>query len=168
MLSLQCSPKQITRFWSKVNKHGALHPYNPELGRCWNWTRAQNGFGYGSVWLNNHHHRAHRVSYFLTFGDIRDGLFVCHSCDNPLCVNPDHLFLGSAADNNRDKEAKGREVVLCGEKQGLSKLTAAQVAEIRQRYATGHEMQIHLAKEFGVSQHTIWGIVRYKTWLHIP
>ena len=100
---------------------------------------------------------AHRVSYVLYRGIIADGLSVCHICDNPLCVNPDHLFLGTQRDNLADMVAKGRHAK--GEKNGQSKLSDLAVEQIRQLVHTGYK-QYTVAKIFGLSQAQISRIVR--------
>ena len=134
---------------------------------CWEWNAGKRN-GYGAFWIAERRQYAHRISYRLYVGEIPAGLCVCHRCDNPGCVNPDHLFLGTQADNMRDCENKGRGVhcVMSGEKHGRSKLTAAQVVEIRAKYANG-ATQSDLAKEFGVSQQTISVIVRGHNWTKI-
>lgn len=91
-------PEVAGRFWSKVDKGPG----------CWTWTGATQNYGYGAVTIHGLTRRAHRVSWELAHGPIPDGLHVCHRCDNPPCVNPDHLFLGTAQDNVDDKDAKGR------------------------------------------------------------
>lgn len=94
------------RFWSCVDKNGPVHP---TLGtRCWVWLRGCNRFGYGAFTVAGKGQRAHRVSWEMAHGPIPDGLWLLHKCDNPKCVNPDHAFLGTALENARDREAKGR------------------------------------------------------------
>lgn len=90
--------KDIERFWSKVDKSGD----------CWEWVGYLNEKGYGKFRLNNKLQRAHRISYALKYGAIPEGMLVCHRCDNPKCVNPEHLFIGTTTDNARDSISKGR------------------------------------------------------------
>lgn len=120
----QMTPEE--RFWAKVDKDGPVPQHRPELGSCWVWTRATTGFGYGKLGLNGRALTAHRRSYEMAYGAIPNGLLVCHRCDNPPCVNPDHLFLGSFADNMRDMHAKGRggRTGPKGERNSRAKLTA--------------------------------------------
>src|SRR3990167_8700408 len=107
------------RFWGKVRKTPG----------CWLWT-AKLLKGYGRLWVAGHSERAHRVAWLLHYGQIDAGLLVLHKCDNPCCVNPKHLFLGTASDNILDAAAKGR--MAHGEKNGNRKLTTDQVLTIRQ------------------------------------
>ena len=128
---------------------------------CWNWI-AQNGTGgYGQFCFKGRLQGAHRVSYQLYVGEIPDGLRVCHRCDNPSCVNPSHLFLGTAADNMRDRDSKGR--CPSGEKHYFAKLTENQVKTIRKMWSEGAR-NIDLAREFGVNKRNISNIVYYHTW----
>jgi hypothetical protein len=106
--------------------------------------------------------RAHRVSYELVAGDIPDDLLVCHHCDNPPCVNPAHLFLGTVADNAVDAVAKGRWAR--GERSPMSKLTRDDVDEIRALFESGAFSKMDLSRRFGVSHTTIRRIVAGTTW----
>jgi len=108
---------------------------------------------------------AHRVCWELLNGPVPDGLLVCHTCDNRICVRPDHLFLGTHLTNNRDAKTKGRTAR--GARHGNVKLTAAQVLNIRARYEAGERNQHRLAEEFGVSHATISDLVLRKYWTHI-
>jgi len=130
---------------------------------CWNWTAYKDKRGYGAFLLAGHPKLAHRVSYQLYVGEIPDGLCVCHRCDNPACVRPDHLFLGTVADNMRDRTVKGRGGDHAGERNGRAKLTIEQVIEIRARYSNGAR-RIDLAKEFGVTPTNISFISRGRHW----
>lgn len=147
-----------TRFLGKVNK-------NPESG-CWEWTGAKTYKGYGKLQIARHMRAAHRVAYETYNGPIPDGLLVCHSCDNRACVNPAHLFLGTAADNNLDRDRKGRGNHAVGEKCGSAKLTEKVVREIRSRYAGG-ETQTSLERVYNIDQTTISKIVLGKLWVHV-
>lgn len=167
-------------FWKHVDK----------TARCWLWLGSRNYKGYGLY----RSFKAHRVAWLLTFGDIPNGLCVCHACDNPPCVNPSHLWLGTHQANATDKMRKGRYVASLGERHGtkthpesvargdrnsarlhpdklprgerhgMAKLTCIQVAQIIARYASGTETQRGLAKEFGVSQRQILRIVHGVSW----
>lgn len=146
------------RFWAKVRKSEG----------CWEWTSATDWDGYGKITSDTQSNvslRAHRVSWEMHFGPIEDGLRVLHTCDNPPCVRPDHLFLGTDGDNTRDAAAKGR--MARGERNAAAKLTPEQVSEIRSRYASGSIGQVTLAAEYSVGQTTISEIVLRKSWGHI-
>jgi hypothetical protein len=107
---------------------------------------------------------AYRVAWELTRGPIPTGMYVCHHCDVPLCVNPDHLFVGTHADNTADMMTKNRQAK--GVRQGSAKLTDDAVREIRACWLT-MASQPELAREFGVTQAVIWAIVNRRTWRHV-
>lgn len=131
---------------------------------CWEWQAGRSPRGYGKVCVANKHWRAHRLAWTLTYGEIPAGLVVMHRCDNPPCVRPDHLQLGTCADNNRDKVAKGRDSrgdahyarrepwrLLRGEQHGRAKLTEEQVRFIREEFQPGYGAWKALALRLGVS-----------------
>jgi hypothetical protein len=134
----------------------------PECG-CWIWTGSATK-GYGKVKVDGQHIGAHRWSWLLHKGPIPDGLQVCHSCDVPLCVNPAHLFLGTAKDNNDDKIRKGRAPKMAIHRN--PKLTEAQVREIRRQ--RGKEGVVPLGNRMGVTNGVISRIQRGLSWKHIP
>ena len=146
------------QFWARVERQG------PE--DCWEWQGSRLPAGYGTFGSLGKTLYAHRVSWELHFGAVPQGLFVCHKCDNPPCCNPVHLFLGTQGDNLQDMKQKGRSQV--GERHWNVKLSETQVLEIRNRYSRGQITQDELAKEFGVSQGTIWDIVGGNSWSHLP
>lgn len=130
---------------------------------CWNWT-GPNDRGYGYLRRGNKHQpriSAHRLSWELNVGPIPDGLFVCHHCDNPSCIRPDHLFLGTSADNSSDAVRKGRRPT--GEQHHNARLTAEQVREIRRRFNDG-ATTAQLGRAFGVTRQNIRFIVTGKSW----
>lgn len=148
------------RFWEKVEKS--------ENG-CWSWTASKDGRGYGKFTLRVNGKMvwriAPRVAWELTNGPIPEGFWTLHRCDNPTCVNPDHLFLGTIKDNAADMVSKGRSCR--GERQGNHKLTDAEVLDILNR-VSNHENQSDIARQFGISNSVITHIKRGKTWAHLP
>ena len=179
------------RFWNHVEKLSE--------DECWIWTGRKSGYPprqYGQPKICGKFYKAHRIAYELAYGEIPDGLFVCHSCDTPLCVNSHHLWLGTAADNAHDRDAKGRQRGFIsgqtwaqlnpdlikrgkdswisqhperrakGERVHGSKLTKEQVMTIRDKYKEG-QSQSELARRYGVRQSSIWCIVTRKTWRHV-
>lgn len=138
------------RFWSRVEKTDG----------CWLWKWSTNSYGYGLIGVRGRVLRAHRLSWEMTNGPIPEGKVICHRCDNPRCVNPGHLFVGTHADNVADKMAKGR----CpkGENAGPAKLTDAQAAEIRDARDAG-EPYASLAARFGVGISAVWQIAMNRT-----
>lgn len=160
--------ERIVRFFSHVDK-GADNG-------CWNWTGAVNGSiknpGYGVFSIKHKLVGAHRFSYSLLVGDIPNGLFVCHSCDNRLCVNPTHLWVGTARENTQDCIAKGRFASgryrysrTTGISRGQSKLCSDDVNWIKLNYKKGFIRQKDIAKKYSVDQRTISRIVRGESYL---
>jgi hypothetical protein len=156
------------RFWSKVEK----------TETCWIWKGSKISAGYGMFHFRGQNRRAHRFSYEMTYGPIPDGLSVLHKCDVPLCVRPDHLFLGTQEDNMQDMSKKGRSLVgekspiaqhpeVCrrGETHYRAKLTKEKVLQIRELSAAHSTPE--LADMFGVNGGTIHDILSRRTWKHI-
>ncbi len=149
-----------------------LRKYAPEAtpDKCWEWTgKAKHAHGYGIINLGTGEGNmlAHRLAFTLKHGPIPTGMKILHRCDNPPCCNPGHLFLGSQADNMRDKAEKGRAPR--GEDNHARKITAKDVRCIREAYAHGYgeKTQPELAEKYGIRQSAISGIVNHRLWKHI-
>jgi hypothetical protein len=123
--------------------------------------------GYGRVWFQNSGVTAHRFSWMIHFGDIPKGMEVCHKCDNPPCVNPNHLFLGTHLDNMRDAYSKNRVPILAGTMQTQAKLNDEKVRFIRQNYKKGIKTYNYFAQLFGVDQALIARVVKGTKWRHV-
>lgn len=145
------------RFWPKVKVSAS--------DGCWPWQGCLSADGYGRFSVCGKNKNAHRVMWVMAFGEIPDGLCVCHTCDNRRCVNPLHLFLGTNAENTADKVAKGRQCL--GEKNGRSKLTGPEVLRMRERWDVGDVTQTDLAKEYGVGRTVIGAVIRRERWVHV-
>ncbi len=144
------------RFWDKVDKSC--------VNGCWVWSaycrknrRGYGVFGFKAGLIKE----AHRFSYELAFGPFDESLFVLHKCDNPPCVNPAHLFLGTRADNTADMLAKGRQAR--GERQGGAKLTSEQVIDLCKRFDAG-ESALSLSRELGVNESRVYAITSGRSW----
>lgn len=144
------------RFWSHVDKSG----------ECWVWTARKTTKGYGHFSYGGKNRRAHRFAWLITKGHIPNGLFVCHHCDNPSCVRPSHLFLGTHTDNMRDCAKKGRikSTLIKPYLRKVSAFTWDIVCDIRRRYEEGRATQGQLSRELGISKSTIRGVLYYKSW----
>jgi hypothetical protein len=151
------------RFWSWVSKRGE--------DECWPWMgcKTTNGYGQISLTITGIAVMAHRVAWELTNGPIPPGLCVCHSCDRRECCNPKHLWTGTHQDNMHDMLVKGRRRsrTLHGEDNPLAKLTNDAVREIRRLYDEKKMSQCKMAKVFGVSECTIYGVTHRKRWRHL-
>jgi len=167
------------RFWEKVDKTPGLGP----KGECWEWTGSKDTDGYGLLRVKGKLAKAHRFSYELHYRPISKGALICHDCDNPPCVRPDHFFEGTYLDNMADRNAKGRQAKgdrvgsvthpesrPRGERVFTAKLTADDVREIRQRWANAPVkwgLKSQLAREYGVGSSIICRIIKGDFWKHI-
>ena len=148
-----------SRFWSKVEKRGP--------GECWEWTGAKNEHGYGVMRPEGRRHgptiKAHRVALILAGRDV-EGLVACHRCDNPPCVNPAHLFLGTQKQNVADMHAKGRGNH--GTRNGASKLSEPDIALIR-AWSALRLPRRPVMDGYGIAPNTYNNVAKGKTWRHV-
>ena len=161
----------MKRFWSKVKKTNG----------CWEWTAALAGEGYGTFQRGVRDPiYAHRFAYIMTHGQIPNGKFVLHRCDNKICVRPSHLFLGTQKDNIVDAVSKGRmavgnkngsrlhpERLVRGERHPLVKLSERDVLHIRYLYANGGITMKILGQQYGVTEVCIRSVITRRTWNHV-
>lgn len=157
------------RFWQRVEQNGLV--VRPDLGACWTWKGTLSERGYGLLARPGHaagHTGAHRFSWELHNGPIPEGMEICHRCDNPSCVRPDHLFVGSHADNMADavEKRRMRNPGSPGSWNGNARLTDDLVRQIRHRCTETTQRQVAL--EFGISQSMVGNIVRRINWTHLP
>lgn len=143
------------RFWSKADKSGD----------CWIWTAGKSGCGYGMFELEERRPmKAHRMAWILTNGPLRKGLVVMHSCDRKLCVNPDHLVVGTPRQNTQDAAAKG--LMPRGERNGNSRYTEDFVRDLRKQAARGIS-GYRLSKQLGIDRSVIDRIINRQSWRHV-
>lgn len=170
------------RFWPKVDKNGPLSASCPELGPCWVWTSKIHSHGYGLIGIGDTPQKylyAHRISYEMAIGPIPEDMEVCHRCDNPPCVRPSHLYLGTHAENMRDASLTGRFQtgdqhwsrrmpgrMPRGERKHNAKLTDDDVREIRRLCSAGLSQRA-IAAQFGVTQSIVSEILNSKRWAHV-
>ena len=153
------SKSREDRFFAKIEKSA----------NCWIWKGAINSTGYGTFFLSLKNIPAHRASWIIHNGDIPKNMEVCHHCDNPICVNPGHLFIGTHGDNMRDMQKKGRRKPsrMVGAINPMSVLSKEDVENIRDIYSLGGLTQKQIGAYFGVKQTTISAIVNRVNWGHL-
>lgn len=153
------TPEAIEKFWSRVDIRRA--------SECWEWSGYKTTAGYGRFLApgSGRECYAHRISYLLHYGVDPGPSFVCHSCDNPCCVNPHHLWLGDYDSNARDKVDKGRSNR--GERHGMVKITEGDVIAIRAAKEGGAK-STHLSRTYGISVSMVNHIAGRRSWKHIP
>lgn len=153
---LTFTQKDVERFWSKVHRG--------EADECWLYQGHCNGDGYGVFHLGGLTVGAHRFAWICTNGHLKEGECVLHRCDVPGCCNPAHHFIGTQADNARDRESKGRHMPAIGEQLGSAKLTWEKVREMRRLHKEEGFTAHRLSKLYGVSITTALRVIHYKTW----
>lgn len=157
----------VDKFWAQVDKHGPIPERDPTLGNCWVWVGRTDSKDkqYGVLSIEGNAFKAHRYSYLLAYGEIPESMLVRHKCDNPPCVNPAHLELGTNDDNMQDRKARGRYAI--GSTHARTRLTEIQVLNIRADYVTGEYTYALLGKKYNVSKECIADIIRRRVWKHI-
>lgn len=143
----------VKRFWEKVDKSGD----------CWIWIAGTDKDGYG-VFNNNGYAKAHRFAYEITFGEIPKNKIICHHCDNPSCVNPNHIYLGTYKSNARDRQSRNRGRDQYGVKNSMAILNWSKVRKIRAMWQSGNYTQKAIAEYFNVSRGCITGIIHNVNW----
>ncbi len=168
-MSLQITHEAIRFFWSK-NNVGPLpdqkNVHYQGLDKCWLWSGSLAPDGYGKVKIKDKHTSAHRLSWVIHNGEIPSGMQVLHKCDNRSCVNPNHLVLGTNAENTADRVRKGRSNPAKGNQLPQSKLDECKVRQIREMSRVGMP-QSKIAAYFDMCQQAIANVVSRKAWAHI-
>lgn len=155
-------PRVYTRGWPLARRLDFYSIPEPNSG-CVLWTGATNAAGYGIINHQNRPHLAHRLSWQIANGPIPEALAALHKCDVRACINPDHIFLGTRADNNADMVAKKRNKPCRGEQQGNAKLSVDEVRLIR----SSPGLQREIAAQYAITQVTVSAIKLRKSWAHV-
>lgn len=182
---VKLTDRQISNFIRKIDRNGTLpdqsNPHYHGLAQCWVWTGAKHTTGYGVIRTGKKIVKSHRAAWVAYGNEIQEGQCVLHRCDNRMCCNPSHLFLGSRSENTEDRHRKGRskgpvgeknarhlhpEKTARGERQGNAALTDRKVREILAAYKAG-ESQRKIADRYGVAKSTIGRVVRRTHWRHV-
>ena len=153
---IRLTEADVVRFWASVRKGDG----------CWPWIGHIQTGGYGHFSLRGKLVVAHRAAWAAINGSVPEDKAVCHTCDNPCCVRPDHLFLGTQAENMQDAARKGRTGKAKGETDGMAKLCRHCVKRIREEFANG-ESGVRIAARYGVYFTTVYKVVRRETWKHV-
>lgn len=146
--------------WDRIRFFG----WRVTTAGCWEYEGARNSDGYGCFQVQKKFYLAHRASYETWVGPIPTGLLVRHKCDNPPCINPDHLELGTQADNVGDRETRNRAYHPSGDKHWSRRMSLEKARQIRSKYAEGGRSLVSLGEEYGCSAQSISLIVRNLTW----
>lgn len=161
--SKRCAGKGVSlgkRFWGKVDIKGR--------DKCWLWKKSLTSTGYGQIMINKVPVKAHRVAYYLRYGNIPKGMCILHSCDTPKCCNPRHLRAGTQKENMQDMVKRGRQGDIlhpCGEKHPNSKLRTKDVIYIRS--TNGIRSDSDMAREYNVTPQAVWQIRKGVRWAHV-
>lgn len=165
------APVHVERFWTRVDKAGPVPTQCPELGPCWIWIGTKGARcgkkRYGKLMINGQLVRTNRAAWVICNGQIPEGLCVLHRCDNPPCVNPSHLFLGTQEENAKDRHSKGRTKEPIqrakGHSHGMAKLTSGLVESIRKKRKSGIFLEV-IAAEFQITVTQVLRICSGKHW----
>lgn len=157
-ISIEMSKAQLKNFWSRVDRVD---------GECWEWNSGCISTGYGAFWVPPRVQLSHRISWCIHNGEIPDGLHVCHHCDNPPCANPDHLFLGTALDNSRDKHRKGRWRAAKGAEPARARFKNRDVTRIRRLFDSGNSTIADISRMYEAPHNTIRAIALRNSWRHL-